>query len=201
MFAVIKTGGKQYRVAANDVLTIEKLEGAAGDSVEFTEVLMVGEGAGATVGAPFVEGAMVVAEVVEQGRARKVIAFKKRRRQNSKRIRGHRQHQTVVKITDILTGGAKPSKKAAAKKEAAPKAEAAATAAPLFTAPEGKGDNLTKIKGIGPVAAGQLNEQGITTFAQVAALTDADITRIDEAMPFSADQISDWREQAKALAK
>ena len=126
---------------------------------------------------------------------------------NSKRIRGHRQHQTVVKITDILTGGAKPSKKAAAKKEAAPKAdapaktEAAATAAPLFTAPAGEPDNLTKIKGIGPVAAGQLAEQGITTFAQVAALSDADITRIDEAMPFSADQISDWREQAKALAK
>jgi len=211
MFAVIKTGGKQYRVAANDVLTIEKLEGAAGDSVEFTEILMVGEGAGATVGTPFVEGAMVVAEVVEQGRARKVLAFKKRRRQNSKRIRGHRQHQTVVKITDILTGGAKPSKKAAAKKEAAPKAEAkaaapakteaAATAVPLFTAPAGEPDNLTKIKGIGPVAAGQLAEQGITTFAQVAALSDADITRIDEAMPFSAEQISDWREQAKALAK
>lgn len=215
MFAVIKTGGKQYRVAANDVLTIEKLEGAAGDTVEFNEILMVGEGAGASVGAPFVEGAMVVAEVVEQGRARKVLAFKKRRRQNSKRIRGHRQHQTVVKITDILTGGAKPAKKAAAKKDAAPKAEAKkeaapkaeapakaeAAAAPLFTAPAGKPDNLTKIKGIGPVAAGQLAEQGITTFAQVAALSDADITRIDEAMPFSADQISDWREQAKALAK
>jgi large subunit ribosomal protein L21 len=202
MFAVIKTGGKQYRVAANDVLTIEKLEGAAGDSIEFTEILMVGEGAGATVGAPFVEGAMVVAEVVEQGRARKVIAFKKRRRQNSKRMRGHRQHQTVVKITDILTGGAKPSKKAAAPKADAPaKTEAAATAAPLFTAPAGEPDNLTKIKGIGPVAAGQLAEQGITTFAQVAALSDADIATIDEAMPFSADQITDWRDQAKALAK
>ena len=202
MFAVIKTGGKQYRVATDDVLTIEKLEGAAGDSIEFTEILMVGEGAGAAVGAPFVEGAMVVAEVVEQGRARKVIAFKKRRRQNSKRIRGHRQHQTVVKITDILTGGAKPSKKAAAPKADAPaKTEAAATAAPLFTAPAGEPDNLTKIKGIGPVAAGQLAEQGITTFAQVAALSDADITRIDEAMPFSADQITDWRDQAKALAK
>ncbi|WP_394691583.1 50S ribosomal protein L21 [Hoeflea sp.] len=209
MFAVIKTGGKQYRVAANDVLTIEKLDGAAGDTVEFTEVLMVGEGAGATVGAPLVDGAMVVAEVVEQGRARKVLAFKKRRRQNSKRIRGHRQHQTVVKITDILTGGAKPAKKAAAKKDAAPKAEAKkeaapkaeAAAAPLFTAPAGEPDNLTKIKGIGPVAAGQLAEQGITTFAQVAALSDADITRIDEAMPFSAEQISDWRDQAKALAK
>jgi len=203
MFAVIKTGGKQYRVAANDVLTIEKLEGAAGDTVEFNEILMVGEGADATVGAPLVEGAMVVAEVVEQGRARKVIAFKKRRRQNSKRMRGHRQHQTIVKIIDILTGGAKPSKKAAVKKEAAPKAEAAAapTAAPLFTAPAGEPDDLTKIKGIGPVAAGQLAEQGITTFAQVAALSDADITRIDEAMPFSADQITDWRDQAKALAK
>ena len=209
MFAVIKTGGKQYRVAANDVLTIEKLQATAGDTVEFTEVLMVGEGAGATVGAPLVDGAMVVAEVIEQGRARKAIAFKKRRRQNSKRIRGHRQHQTVVKITDILTGGAKPSKKAAAKKESAPKAEAKAeapakseaAAAPLFTAPAGEPDNLTKIKGIGPVAAGQLNEQGIPPFAQVAALSDADIARIDEAMPFSAAQISDWREQAKALAK
>jgi large subunit ribosomal protein L21 len=209
MFAVIKTGGKQYRVAANDVLTIEKLEGEAGDTVEFGEVLMVGEGAGATVGAPFVDGAMVVAEVVEQGRARKVIAFKKRRRQNSKRIRGHRQHQTVVKITDILTGGAKPSKKAAAKKTDAPKkddapkaaAKSEAAAAPMFSAPEGDGDNLTKIKGIGPVAAGQLNEQGITTFAQIAALTDAEIASIDEAMPFSADQISDWRDQAKDLAK
>ncbi|WP_412050364.1 50S ribosomal protein L21 [Hoeflea sp. Naph1] len=204
MFAVIKTGGKQYRVAANDVLTIEKLKGAAGDTVEFNEILMVGEGAGATVGAPLVEGAMVVAEVVEQGRARKVIAFKKRRRQNSKRMRGHRQHQTVVKIIDILTGGAKPTKKAAAKKEAAPKAEAkSADAAPatLFTAPKGKSDDLTTIKGIGPVAAGQLNEQGITTFAQIAKLSDKDIVRIDEAMPFSADQISDWRDQAKALAK
>ncbi|WP_422371780.1 50S ribosomal protein L21 [Hoeflea sp.] len=209
MFAVIKTGGKQYRVAANDVLTIEKLEGEAGDTVEFGEVLMVGEGAGATVGAPFVDGAMVVAEVVEQGRARKVIAFKKRRRQNSKRIRGHRQHQTVVKITDILTGGAKPAKKAAAKKTDAPKkddapkaaAKSEAAAAPMFSAPAGDGDNLTKIKGIGPVAAGQLNEQGITTFAQIAALSDDDIARIDEAMPFSADQISDWRDQAKDLAK
>ncbi|WP_420407908.1 50S ribosomal protein L21 [Hoeflea sp.] len=209
MFAVIKTGGKQYRVAANDVLTIEKLEGEAGDTVEFGEVLMVGEGAGATVGTPFVDGAMVVAEVVEQGRARKVIAFKKRRRQNSKRIRGHRQHQTVVKITDILTGGAKPSKKAAAKKAEAPKkddapkaaAKTETAAAPMFSAPEGDGDNLTKIKGIGPVAAGQLNEQGITTFAQIAALSDDDIARIDEAMPFSADQISDWRDQAKDLAK
>jgi large subunit ribosomal protein L21 len=102
MFAVIKTGGKQYRVAANDVLTIEKLEATAGDSIEFTEVLVIGEGADAAIGAPFVTGASVKAEVVDQTRGKKVIAFKKRRRQNSKRSRGHRQHHTVVRITDIV---------------------------------------------------------------------------------------------------
>jgi large subunit ribosomal protein L21 len=102
MFAVIKTGGKQYRVAANDVLTIEKLEVAAGGTVEFTEVLVIGEGADAAIGAPFVSGASVKAEVVDQTRGKKVIAFKKRRRQNSKRSRGHRQHHTVVRITDIV---------------------------------------------------------------------------------------------------
>ena len=116
MFAVIKTGGKQYRVAANDLLKVEKVIGEAGDIVEFTEVLMVGEGADASIGAPTVAGATVTAEVVEQGRAKKVIAFKKRRRQNSKRTRGHRQHLTTVQIVEILTGGAKPSKKAAAPK-------------------------------------------------------------------------------------
>ncbi|HZG29338.1 50S ribosomal protein L21 [Rhizobium sp. C4] len=100
MFAVIKTGGKQYRVAANDVVTVEKLEGEAGAKIEFTEVLMVGT----KIGAPVVEGAIVTAEVVEQGRAKKVIAFKKRRRQNSKRTRGHRQHQTTVRILDIAAG-------------------------------------------------------------------------------------------------
>ncbi len=221
MFAVIKTGGKQYRVAANDLLTVEKLAGEAGDMVEFNEVLMVGEGAGAAIGVPFVDGAMVTAEVVEQGRARKVIAFKKRRRQNSKRSRGHRQHETIVRIAEILTGGAKPSKKAAARKEAAPKddakegapkkaaepkaekapAKAEGAAKPLFETPAGKGDDLTKIKGIGPVAAKDLNAEGITTFAQIAALTDEQIATIDEHMPFSAAQISDWREQAKDLAK
>ena len=91
MFAVIKTGGKQYRVSANDVLTIEKLEAEAGATIEFNEVLVVGEGETATIGAPFVAGAKVTAEVVEQTRGKKVIAFKKRRRQNSKRSRGHRQ--------------------------------------------------------------------------------------------------------------
>jgi large subunit ribosomal protein L21 len=204
MFAVIKTGGKQYRVAANDVLKIEKLEAAVGDIVVIDNVLAHGEGDNVVFGAPFVAGATVAAEVVEQGKNRTVIAFKKRRRQNSRRKIGHRQLLTTVRISEILTDGAKPSKKAAAKpakatakKEAAP----AATAAPLFTAPAGDADDLVVIKGIGPVAAKDLIAQGITTFAQIAALTDAEVEKIDANMPFSADQIKDWREQAKELAK
>jgi len=219
MFAVIKTGGKQYSVAADDQLKVEKLAGEPGDMIELNEVLMVGN----TVGTPIVEGAMVTAEIIEQGRARKVIAFKKRRRQNSRRTIGHRQHFTLLQISEILTDGAKPSKKAAAKPaKEAPKAEAKtkaepkaekkaekkaepaaeAAAAPLFTAPAGgEKDKLTDIKGIGPVAEKQLNEQGITTFAQIAALTKADIEKVDEYMPFSADQINDWKAQAKDKAK
>ena len=111
MFAVIKTGGKQYRVVAEDVLTLEKLAGEAGDTIQFNEVMMIGVGADAAIGAPFVEGASVLAEVVDHSRARKVIAFKKRRRKNSKRKRGHRQDLTIVRITGIAAGG---EKKAAA---------------------------------------------------------------------------------------
>ena len=113
MFAVIKTGGKQYRVAANDVLKIEKVAGEVGDIVEIGHVLAHGEGDAVTLGAPFVEGAIVTAEVVLQGHAKTVIAFKKRRRQNSRRRHGHRQHETTVRIAEILTAGAKPAKKAA----------------------------------------------------------------------------------------
>jgi large subunit ribosomal protein L21 len=211
MFAVIKTGGKQYRVAAEDTLKIDRVEGEVGQIVEIGRVLAHGEGDQVTIGSPFVEDATVTGEVVEQGRGPKVIAFKKRRRQNSRRTRGHRQLLTTVRISEILIGGAKPSKKAeakpAAKAEApAKKAEAKEEAkeekkaAPLFKAPRGKGDDLTVIKGIGPVAAKDLNEQGITTFAQIAALSDEEIARIDAAMPFSTAQIEDWREQAKALA-
>jgi len=104
MYAVIKTGGKQYRVAPDEVLAVEKLAGEAGAKVEFTEVLMVAGTGEAKVGTPTLAGAKVVAEVVEQGRAAKVIAFKKRRRKNSRRKRGHRQHQTTVRIKEILGG-------------------------------------------------------------------------------------------------
>jgi len=122
MFAVIKTGGKQYRVAADDKLKVEKVAGEVGDIITFGEVLVVG-GDTPTLGTPAVTGASVAAEVLDQGRGPKVIAFKKRRRKNSRRKRGHRQEFTLVRITEILTDGAKPSKKAAPKRTKKPKAE------------------------------------------------------------------------------
>jgi large subunit ribosomal protein L21 len=116
MFAVFKTGGKQYRVAADDVLKVDKIKGDPGEIVEFGDVLVVG-GEGVTVGAPTVAGATVAAEVIEQARAPKIIAFKKRRRKNSRRKRGHRQEFTLLRITEILTDGSKPSKTARAQAE------------------------------------------------------------------------------------
>ena len=325
MFAVIKTGGKQYRVQPDDVLRVERIEGDEGSRVEFGQVLMLGEGGDVTVGTPAVDGARVTAEVVEQGRGKKTISFKKRRRQNSRRKKGHRQYLTTVAILEVLKAGAEPSRDASGKsyetrraeaaaeraaaagdaaredaaragskgkarsakgasegeaqgtaddagliegsadpkpagdagatpagdadvKPAAPKKGAAGKAAakasvpseddeaadreaemaeeakaagkaagstegaasdapagdapagePLFQAPEGEPDKLTKIKGIGPVAERQLNEQGITTYAQIAALSDDDVERIDANMPFSAAQIRTWREQAEEL--
>ena len=100
-YAVIKTGGKQYRVSENDVITIETVEGDAGAKVEFRDVLLIGGEAGTKVGTPIVKGATVTGEVVKQTRGPKVIAFKKRRRKNSRRKRGHRQDLTMVKITGI----------------------------------------------------------------------------------------------------
>ena len=118
MFAVFKTGGKQYRVAAEDVLKIDKVKGEPGEIVEFGEVLVVG-GDSLTLGAPTVAGATVAAEVLEQARGPKVIAFKKRRRKNSRRKRGHRQEFTLLRITEILTEGRKASKTAPPKPQRA----------------------------------------------------------------------------------
>ncbi len=106
MFAVIKTGGKQYKVAADNTITVMALEGEAGAQVNFEEVLALFDGETSQIGAPHVAGAKVVGEIVEQTRGPKVIAFKKRRRKNSRRKHGHKQDLTIVKITQILTGAA-----------------------------------------------------------------------------------------------
>ena len=200
MFAVLKTGGKQYKVQAGDVLRVEKLAADAGEKVQFNDILMLG-GDKTVVGAPLVAGAAVQADVIDQIKGEKVIKFVKRRRKHSsKRTVGHRQKLTLVKITEILASGADKSgvkaavgagsatgaaaapapKKAAAPKAAAPKADAAA-------------DDLTAINGVGPAAAKKLVEAGITTYAQLAAV-DADTFEATKVKP-------EWVEQAKELAK
>jgi large subunit ribosomal protein L21 len=108
MFAVIRTGGKQYKVAKNDVISVEKLAGEPGTAIELAEVLMIGEGAEVSTGTPLIEGASVAATVVEQTRAPKIIVFKKQRRKNYRRKKGHRQHQTVLRITAITGAGGPP---------------------------------------------------------------------------------------------
>ena len=125
MFAVIKTGGKQYRVAPEDVIRIDRVDGEPGKVVQFGEVLVVG-GDTPTIGAPTVSGATVAGELLAHERGDKVIAFKKRRRKNSRRKRGYRHEFSLVRITEILTEGKKPSDKAPPrpKREAKPKAEA-----------------------------------------------------------------------------
>ena len=128
MFAVIKTGGKQYRVAAGDTITVEKLTGEPGEVIAFEQVLMLVNGASMEIGAPSVAGVTVAGELVEQTRGAKVIAFKKRRRKNSRRKIGHRQEFTLLRITQILTDGKKPSKEARPRPKPA-KSEAPATAA------------------------------------------------------------------------
>ncbi|HPF24249.1 MAG TPA: 50S ribosomal protein L21 [Hyphomonas sp.] len=203
MFAVIKTGGKQYKVAEGDTIVVEKLNAEAGKDVVFDTVLMLGEGANVTVGAPVVAGAAVTGEVAEHTRGDKVITRKKRQRQTYRRTIGHKQHLTVVKITGISADGAKkPAKKAAAKKEDAPKAEAAAPAAAAPAADAPAGDNLKKMTGVGPALEKKLNGAGITTFAQIAALTDAQIAELEEQLGLSGRFAKDgWVEQAKELAK
>ena len=153
MFAVFKTGGKQYRVAAEDVLKVARLKGELGEIVEFGEVLLVG-GDSVTLGAPTVAGATVAAEVLDHARGPKIIAFKKRRRKNSRRKRGFREEFTLIRITEILTDGKKANKTASPrpKRAAAPAAEAGETAAAAEGATAKKAKKAPKAKAKAPAA-------------------------------------------------
>jgi large subunit ribosomal protein L21 len=220
MFAVIKTGGKQYRVAANDLLDVEKVAGEPGDIVEYGDVLAVGEGKDAQFGAPLVSGALVTAEIVEQFRTRKVISFKKRRRQNSKRTKGHRQMLTTVRISEILTGGAKPSKKVAAKAApaaepvatpaaGAPAAEAAAAAPKKEKAPKAEKstataanatDDVALIGGVGPALKKKLEGAGITSLKQLAEISADAMEKLDADLKLGGRTArEEWGEQAREL--
>lgn len=136
MFAVLKTGGKQYKVAPNDVIRVEKLPGENGSSVELHEVLMVGDENGVTIGTPFVAGTTVTAEIVIQTRGEKIIIFKKRRRHRYRRKNGHRQDLTVLRITDIGVAGTVKAAKAAKAETAPASAAEAKAAAPKKAAPK-----------------------------------------------------------------
>lgn len=218
MYAVIATGGKQYRVAEGDKLKIEKLDVAAGDTVEFDQVLMIGEGDSVTVGAPMIDGGSVSAKVLSTGKGKKIRIIKFKRRKNYKRVKGHRQEFVEVEITGISgadgKGGSK--KKSADKKADAPKAdskkvevkpaakekesEAEVLAriqsraadidfARIGTATEADKDDLKKIKGVGPFCESKLNALGIYKFEQVANFTDEDSDKVNEAIEFFAGRI------------
>lgn len=135
MYAVIKTGGKQYRVAKDDVIVVERLAGAAGDKIELDQVLMLDDGKGPTLGTPLIDGACVAATVMDQSRGEKIIVFKKKRRKNYRRTMGHRQDLTVLRITDILAKGGK-AKTTRAKAKAEDEAPAEAAAQEATTAPD-----------------------------------------------------------------
>lgn len=211
MFAVLKTGGKQYKVQSGDMLRVEKLAADAGEKVQFNEVLMLG-GDAPVIGAPFVDGAAVQAEVVDQVKGDKVIHFVKRRRKHgSQRTKGHRQQLTVLRVTDILEkGGDKSGVKAAvgagsiAAVAAAEKKTPVKKAAPKVEASKADAgaDDLKKLSGVGSALEKKLHAAGVTTFAQVAAWTDADVAAIDEQLSFKGRiEREGWIEQAKELAK
>lgn len=208
MFAVLKTGGKQYKVQPGDTLRVEKLAADAGEKVQFNEILMLG-GDAPVIGTPFVAGAAVQAEIVDQIKGDKVIHFVRRRRKHSsKRTKGHRQQLTLLKVTGILENGAEtsgvkaalgagsvPAAAAAPRAGKAPKAEKPSTA----TAPEAAAkapagaDDLKAIAGIGPAVEKKLNAAGITTYAQLAEV-DADTFDAVKVKP-------EWIENAREMAK
>ena len=205
MFAVLKTGGKQYRVQSGDMLRVEKLAADAGEKVQFNEILMLG-GDAPVVGAPFVAGAAVQAEVIDQVKADKVISFIKRRRKHgSQRTRGHRQKLTLLRVTEILASGAeKTGVRAATGAVSASTVTAAAApkAAKKATAPAKGADDLKQLSGVGPALEKKLIEAGVTSFAQIAAWTEADVAAMDEKLSFKGRiEREGWIEQAKELAK
>lgn len=203
MFAVLKTGGKQYKVSSGDILRVEKLAADAGEKVQFNDILMLG-GDAPVIGAPFVAGAAVQAEVVDQIKADKVINFVKRRRKHgSQRTRGHRQKLTLLRVTEILASGAESTgvKAAVGSGSVAPVVEAKPAKKASAKAAAG-GDDLKRLSGVGPALEKKLHEAGVTTFAQVAAWTEADVAAMDEKLSFKGRiEREGWIEQAKELAK
>jgi large subunit ribosomal protein L21 len=186
MFAIVRTGGKQYRVAAGDKIAVEKLPGVAGDKVSLDDILLAGDGGEIAD----VKGLSVSAEIIAQERGEKIIVFKKRRRHNYRRKQGHRQSLTLLRI--VAVGDSKAAPKAA--KAAAPKAEKAADTAGVDAS------NLSLISGVGPAIEKKLRAAGITSWNEIAAWDDAAIAKWDEELKLGGRATKEeWVEQAKEL--
>ena len=198
MYAVVETGGKQYKVAIGDKLKVEKLMAEEGASIDLGRVLMVADGENIQVGAPTLDTS-VSATVIAHGRDKKIKVFKMKRRKNYRRTQGHRQYFTEVEITGIGDVKAEPSavKKS---KPASKSAKSAKTETNPDTGPDGIGDNLTEINGIGPVIEEKLQGLGITTFKQIAELDQDRIDEINEQLSFKGRiEREEWVEQAQKL--
>jgi large subunit ribosomal protein L21 len=223
MFAVLKTGGKQYKVQAGDVVRVERLAAEAGETVQFNDILMLG-GDTPSVGSPMITGAAVQATVIDQIKGEKLIHYVKRRRKHSsQRTKGHRQKLTLIRVTEILASGAdktgvkaaigtgslsaadKAAMAPASNKGAAPKVAVAAAAKPAAPkaakeAVAAGGDDLKKLSGVGPALEKKLHEAGVTSFAQIAAWGADDIAAFDEKLNFKGRiEREGWVDQAKAL--
>ena len=198
MFAIVRTGGKQYRVAAGDKIAVEKLAGEAGETITLGDVLLAGEGDSLADASKVT----VSAEIIAQAKSEKVVVFKKRRRHNYRRKNGHRQQMTLLRITDVGTGGAK---KAASKKEAAPKKEEAKTDAPKAeTKGAAKSDldtgNLSLISGIGPTIEKKLREAGINSWEDIAGWDEATANKWNDELKLGNRPVKDeWAVQAQEL--
>jgi large subunit ribosomal protein L21 len=193
MFAIVRTGGKQYRVAAGDKIAVEKLPGEAGDKVSFDDILLAGEGDKPAD----LKGLSVSAEIIAQERGEKVIVFKKRRRHNYRRKQGHRQSLTLLRI--LAVGDSKAP--VAAKKEAAPKAAASSKASAAKSADAAiDASNLSLISGVGPAIEKKLRAAGIESWNDIAAWDDAAIAKWDEELKLGGRAVKEeWVDQAKEL--
>ena len=224
MYAVIKTGGKQYRVSPGDKLRVESLAVAEGESVDFDQILMVSDGDSVSIGSPLVSDAVVTGKVLNHGRGDKVRIIKFRRRKHHRKQMGHRQNYTELEIVSIngvtapapskdsakakpvksdSSGKAKSDNKESSENSSAAVAAAAAAVAvaPKFLdAPNGEADDLKKILGIGPVLEEKLNEMGIFHYSQIAEFSDADIANVNAHLNFPGRiERDEWIPQAKEL--
>ncbi len=196
MFAIVRTGGKQYRVAAGDKIAVEKLPGVAGDKVSLDDVLLASDGDAVKDA----KGLLVSAEIIAQERGEKVIVFKKRRRHNYRRKQGHRQSLTLLHI--LAVGDSKAAPKAA-KADATPKAEkpvAAKAEKAVAAAPAVDASNLSLISGVGPAIEKKLRAAGISSWNEIAAWDDAAIAKWDEELKLGGRATKEeWVDQAKEL--